>query len=192
MSIISINGKQESNIPTLPVGTYPGVISAVWDIGKQKKEWQGDVSIVHQLVIRVEVNKTIQAEGEYNGKRYAPVSWVTIPKSYSDKSNLVKIAEAALGRTMTAQDFAAFDTDLLIGKNVVVSVQHTSGGNAKITSYSPAMEGMAVMTPELPPEAPEWIAKKKDEGIKGQAQQAPARPQQDFPPVDAYEDLPFD
>ena len=170
MAMISINENQESNIPVLPVSTYPAVISGVWDIGKQKKVWEGETSIVHQIVIRVEVSKTIEAEGEYNGKRYAPLSWVTIPKAYSDKSNLVKIAGAALGKAMTAADFAQFDTDSLIGKNVVVNIQHTKNGNAKIASYSPAMDGMPSLTPELPPEAPEWIGKKFNAGLEQQTE----------------------
>ena len=183
MAMISISENQESNIPTLPVGTYPAVISGVWDIGKQKKVWEGQESIVHQIVIRVEVSKKIEADGEYNGKRYAPISWVTIPKSYSDKSNLVKIASAAFGKAMTAADFAQFDTDSLIGKNVVVNIQHTKGGNAKIAGYSPAMDGIPPMTPELTPEAPEWVKNKYNAGIESQ-------PQQELPPTSSYTDIP--
>ena len=51
MAMISISENQESNIPTLPVGTYPAVISGVWDIGKQKKVWEGQESIVHQTAV---------------------------------------------------------------------------------------------------------------------------------------------
>lgn len=179
MAIISVNENKESNIPVLPVGTYPAVISAVWDIGKQKKVWEGETSIINQIIIRVEVSKKIEAEGEYNGKRYAPLAWVAVPKAYSDKSNLVKIANSALGKTLTAKDFAQFDTDSLIGKNVVVNIQHTKGGNAKVAGFSPAMDGFPTMTPELTPETPEWVQKKFNEGIEAQTQQ-------ELPPVSSY------
>ena len=149
-----------------------GYISAVWDIGKQKKEWQGEVSIIHQILVRVEVSKVIEAEGEYKGKRYAPISWVTVPNAFHEKSNLVKIASACMNKTMTAEDFAQFDTDSMIGKNVVVSIGHTSGGKAKITAFSPAMDGMPPMQPELTTEVPEWVSKMYNAGIEDTNTQA--------------------
>lgn len=190
MAIINMNEKLESQIEPLPIGTYPGVISAIWYIGKQKKEWQGDVSIIDQIMVRVEVSKTISCTGsEYDGKRYAPISWITIPKAYHEKSGLVKLAEAAFGKSMTAQDFAQFDTDTLIGKNVVVSVGHTSGGKAKITGFSPAMDGMPIMNPELPQDMPGWVKDKVDSALKEEGVQ---QPQQQFssPPA-PEENLPF-
>ena len=185
MAILNISESQESDIQPLPIGTYPGVISAIWDIGKQKKEWQGEVSIINQLMIRIEVSKTISAPGsEYDGKRYAPTSWVTVPRAFSDKANIVKIASAALGKTMGAPDFAQFDTDALIGKNLVVTVGHTTSGKAKITGFSPAMDGITPMTPELTTEMPEWVKKMVNAGLEGE------QPQQDLPPASAYNNMP--
>ena len=45
------------------------------------------------------------------------------------------------------------------------------------------------MTPELTPETPEWVTKKFNEGV---GQQAPAQPQQELPPVDAYSNMTSD
>jgi hypothetical protein len=192
MAIVNMSEKPVSDkpaIPTLPKGTYNSVISGVWDIGLQEKEWQGVKSIVRQIVIRVEVSKTIEAEGsDLHGKRYAPVSWITVYDGYSEKANLVKIAEAALQRDMNAADFAAFDTDCLIGKNLTVTIGHTKPkdptkqGNAKITDYARQMEGMPTLTPELTPETPQWIIDRFNAGApdQGQQQQAPA-PGDDLP-----------
>lgn len=184
MAIINMDEKPESQIEPLPIGTYPGVISAIWNIGKQKKEWQGDVSIIDQMMVRVEVSKTISAPGsEFDGKRYAPISWITIPKAYHEKAGLVKLAASALGKNMTAEDFKQFDTDTLIGKNVVVSIGHTSGGKAKITGFSPAMDGMPLMTPELPQDMPDWVKDKVDSALKEDGAQQQQQSQRLVPPV---------
>ncbi|MCP3683988.1 MAG: hypothetical protein GY861_15005 [bacterium] len=184
MAQLNISDKPVSNIPALPAGTYPGVISAIWDVGVQINDYdKANIKHVHQILVRVEVGKVIDAEGDFKGKRYAPIAWVTVPKSYSDLSNLVKLANAANGRTMTANEFAAFDTDTLIGKNIVVSVGSTSGGKAKITGYSAAMEGMPVLIPELTTEVPEWVQKVASEAVNDNApvqQNAPA-PEDDLP-----------
>ena len=157
MAKLNISDKPVSNIPVLPVGTYPGVVSAIWDIGIQESEYQGETKQVHQLLIRVEVNKLIEAEGEYKGKRYAPISWITVPRSYSDLSNLVKLCNAVFKRTTTANEYGVFDTDTLLGGNVTVNVGVTTGGKAKITGFSPAMEGMPVLTPELDATPQDWV-----------------------------------
>ena len=185
MAVINMNNEPpKSNIPVLPKGTYNSVISAVWDIGMQKKEWQGKTSIVRQIVIRVEVSKTIEAEGDYNGKRYAPVAWITVYDSYSEKANLVKIAEAALKKDMDAKDFAAFDTDTLIGKNLTVTIDHTKPsqgeGKAKITDYSRQMEGMPTLEPELTTETPQWITDRYNAGVPN-SNSAPPAPEDDLP-----------
>lgn len=157
MAKIQMNTSGNNNIPTLPIGSYNSVISAIWDVGMQEKEWQGEKRMVHQLIVRIEVSKLIEAEGEYKGKRYNVLSWVTVPKSYNDKSNIVKLANAALGRVTKKEEFSNFDTDVLIGKCLTISVEHTSGGNAKVTGYSQKMDGMESLVPELDPKEPQWV-----------------------------------
>ena len=56
-------------------------------------------------------------------------------------SKAMKIAEAALGKTLTDQEKEDFDTEELIGKKLLIRVEHvTKDGNinAKITAFAPS------------------------------------------------------
>ena len=195
----NIPEKQESNIPELPSGTYPAVISGIWDIGIQKSDYQGEISYKHQVLVRFEVSKKIEAEGEYNGKRYAPIAWLTIPKSFSEKANLVKLFAAIFGRAMTPKDLQGLDASTLIGKNLTIATGLTTGGKCKVTGYSPAIDGMPPLVTELESEEPTWVAKIRENGATaGSTGTTPKQPESDVPPVEAYgeppapeDDLPF-
>lgn len=158
--------KPKTEIPELPIKTYQAVISGLWDIGNQKTSWKGVETIKHQVMLRVEVNKKIEAEGDLNGKRYCLYSWVNIPDYFGDEANIVKIVSAAMPDTkVTKEFFATFDTDELIGKNINIATKLSGTGKAKVDTYSPLMEGMQDIKPELEPTMPEWVKDIADKAV---------------------------
>jgi len=181
MANISLKEGESSNITTLPKSTYQAVISGAWDLGMQENNYQGVVSVKHKIMFRFEINKTIEDEGAFKGKRYNILKEINVPDFFGDKAALVKLASAAEGKELTKDDFKNFDTDTLIGKNLMVATGITSGGNAKIESFSTLMDILEPIKPELTPEMPDWVKAKAEAGKIGQA------PKQEAP----NDDLPF-
>lgn len=149
--------KQGDGVPQVQAGTYLAVCSGVWDIGRQKNEYNGEIKYPHQLVIRFELNKTI-ATGEYAGKRYTLNKFYTA--SLHERSKLRHDLENWRGKTFTNEELKGFDVSKLIGKNCLVSVALSLKGKAKIVSISPLMDGQVEIKPELDPkETPKWVQK---------------------------------
>jgi hypothetical protein len=178
MAKINLKEQASSSVTTLPNGTYQAVVSAAWDLGMQESTYEGVTTVKHKVMFRFEINKTIPDEGAFQGKRYNILKEINIPDFFGDKAALVKLVCACEGKTVGKEFFKDFDTDSLIGKNLMVATGLTSGGNAKIESFSTLMDILPVITPELTPEMPEWVAKKVMEGKGAETPAANAQPAQ--------------
>ena len=193
MAKVNLKEQEKSSVTTLPNGTYQAVISASWDLGMQESTYEGVTSVKHKVMFRFEINKTIADEGIFKGKRYNILKEINIPDFFGDKAALVKLVSASEGKTVDKAFFNDFDTDSLIGKNLMVATGLTSGGNAKIESFSTLMDILPPIVPELTPEMPEWVAKKVMEGNGSAPTQQPAQPSDIGPqtPPAPEDDLPF-
>lgn len=179
MTIVKETGS--GNFQSVPAGTYQAVCSGVYDIGRQKQEWKGETKYTHQIIIRFELNKTIQ-DGEYAGKRYTINKFYTA--SLHEKAGLRKDLESWRGRPFTAEELKGFDVDAVIGANCLLGVVHTEKGKAKIVSVSPLMDGMNKIIPELnSKETPDWVKKVKEKAIQDDIVEVP--------PTDNAEEVPF-
>lgn len=179
MTIVKETGS--GNYQSVPAGTYQAVCSGVYDIGKQKNEYKGEIKYIHQIIVRFELNKTI-ANGEYSGKRYTINKFYTA--SLHEKAALRKDLESWRGRPFTAEELKGFDVDNVIGANCLLGVVHTEKGKAKIASISPIMDGMNKINPELDiKEIPEWVKKFKEKSIHDDYVEVP--------PTDNTEEVPF-
>jgi len=180
----------QSDFPELPVGSYQAVVSGIWDIGVQKNEFNGEVKFKQQVIVRFEINKAIPS-GKYEGDRYTINSWINLPESFDDRSTFIKLRNAAEARATVATDYINYNEQGLIGKNVILNVEHTKKGKPKIGSIGSIMEGMALIQPLLSSEMPEWVGKQKEKAVSGGGgTQAPVQPQQDIPPIEAYTQAP--
>lgn len=145
-------------IPQVEAGTYQAVCSGIWDIGGQKKEWQGKTKIVEQVIIRFELFKKIETEGEYQGKRYCLNKWYT--KSLGEKANLRKDLESWRGKKFTIDELKGFGLRKLIGVNCMLGVGENEKGKAVIATISKLIDGIQKIEPENNiNEVPEWVQK---------------------------------
>jgi hypothetical protein len=193
MAKINLSEGEGSSITKLPKSTYQAVISAAWDLGMQEGTYEGVTTIKHKIMFRFEVNKLIEDEGAFNGKRYNLLKEINVPDFFGDKALLVKLASSAFGREMSKEDFTEFDTDSLIGKNLMIATGFTGGGNPKIESFSTLMDILPPIAPELDSKMPEWVEKKANAQATPPAQagsQAPANNGFSAPPA-PESDLPF-
>ena len=192
MAKINLQENNSSSVKILEEGTYQAVISAAWDLGMQENTYLNETSMKHKIMFRFEINELIEDEGPFKGKRYNLLKEINVPEFFGDKAAMVALASSAEGRTLTKDDFKNFDTDNLIGKNLMVATGFTTGGKAKILSFSKLMKGLIPIVPELTPEMPSWVAEKAGTGALNNASVS------DLPPVEAYsapsapeDDLPF-
>lgn len=183
MSIIAKKSDSENNIKIIPAGTYQGVCYAVHDIGNQKVVWQNQEKIKHQVIIAFEIDKLIETDGEYKGKRYVLSKKYTL--SLSEKANLRKDLESWSGQSMKAYEKSGYDLEKLIGKNCMLSVVHTNASNgntyANIGAIMGCPKGVQTMTPENDGSPPEWVQK-----LQAQAIAEEDRPKTDKEIQDAF------
>ena len=185
---MNIPASAPSDFTELPTGTYPAVIRGIWDIGVHKNEWQGVVKMNHQVIISYEFDEVIP-DGKYEGDKYTINTWVNLPKSFDDRSKFIKIRNAIEGRATTAEDYIDYNEQLLVGKNVLVAVEHTPKGKPKIVTVNSPMKGMAVLVPVNTPEMPEWVKTNfLDKAIDVLAQPVV----QEAPPLESFVPLPED
>jgi len=179
-----------SSVKQLEEGTYQAVISAAWDLGMQETTYLNETSMKHRILFRFEINELIEDEGPFKGKRYNLLKEINVPEFFGDKAAMVAMASAAEGKALTKDDFKDFDTDNLIGKNLMVATGTTAGGKAKILSFSKLMKGLTYIVPELTPEMPSWVAEKAGTGALNDAAVSNTQPSFSTPSA-PEDDLPF-
>lgn len=189
--IIAKKSENEVNIEPVPAGTYQAVCYGVWDIGIQTSTWNGEEKKQHKIVISWELDKIIENEGEYKGKRYVISNRYTL--SLGNKATLRSHLESWRGKPFDDLKIQTdgFDIEKLIGANCFINVVHTvSKKNGKtyanISTIMKCTKGTEKMKPENGKEAPEWVKKlqgKKQETLNTEG------PDVDFEDVD---DIDFD
>jgi hypothetical protein len=158
MSIIAKASANERNFERLPAGTYNAVCHSVWDLGVQETTWQGQKKQQHKIVISWEVNKKIERDGEYKGKRFVIGNRYTL--SLSEKARLRKDLESWLNMSFKKYEVEGFDLLKLIGQNCMISVVHTeNNGNtyANVSAVMAIPAGTEKMIPENGTEPPQWV-----------------------------------
>ena len=151
----------------IPAGTVQAVCYAVWDLGKQKGEWQGNEKIQHKIIIAWETTHKMQGEGEYKGKRMVINKQYTL--SLFENANLCTDLESWRTKTFTEEEKKGFDIEKLINVNCLLSIIHKDSKGktyANVKSVSPLMAGQEKLVPENKPDKiPEWVQKLQEKAI---------------------------
>lgn len=130
-----------SNFTPAPAGAHRAICIGFVDLGTQKGNYQGKVTIRHQVRVRWELCDEMME----NGKPF------TITKAYtwsmSDKSNLRKNLESWRGKPFEKADFGpeGFDTKKLLGVPCLITIVHADNNGrtyANIAGISPLPKGM--------------------------------------------------
>ena len=162
MSTLAKREKRIIHLP--PAGAQQAVCYAVWDIGKQKGEYQGHPTVTSKLIFGFEFNKRIDSEDNQNGKRYTITYWVT--NSLGKKANLLKMLESWLGRNLTELELEeGFETRSMIGKNCFLNIALNDKGEyirAEVKGIMALPDGMSLIKPENEPAVQEWVQRLMD------------------------------
>lgn len=125
-----------------PIGTHVARCVKIIDIGTQKGEYQGKVTIRRQCVIGWELPDELMPDGESAGKPFVVSKFYTA--SLGEKANLRKDLESWRGRSFTEAELAGFDSKNILGKPCLVTVIHTDKGKSRVASVTSVPKGMNV------------------------------------------------
>ena len=124
----------ESNFVPHPAGMFTGIIQAVPDQGVRESHFEGKTKFVHKITIDIK-SDTVTMD---NGEAFIHKEWCTL--SNDDRSKLVKLRQALLGRSLTEDERGSFDADAeMIGRHVNYVIEHTFRNGktyANIASWS--------------------------------------------------------
>jgi len=175
----------------------------VVDLGKQRKEWQGQERVRPEIFIRWELpNERLEwTDKDGNPKEGPRVIGQTYTLALNDRANLRRDLEAWRGRAFTAEELAGFDVAKLLGAPCMVTVTHSEKQGrtyANVTGVTGLPKGMPKPErPELDPLLydnehlsawgllPEWLQKKIDAQVVDEPKREPAYAD------DLNDDVPF-
>ncbi|HEY3524980.1 MAG TPA: hypothetical protein VGK47_02200 [Nitrososphaeraceae archaeon] len=111
---------------TVPPGTHTALLAEIIHIGVQRGEYKGEVSLKDQILFSFELPDITSEDGRP----------IRISKrethSLGAKGNLIKLIQALTGTNNLEK---GIDYSDLIGKPLLLSIEHTEKGNSKIAGY---------------------------------------------------------
>ena len=125
-----------------PIGTHPARCVKLIDIGTQRGEYQGQVTLKRQIILGWELPMELMASGEYAGKPFTCSKFYTA--SLNEKSTLRADLKNWRTRDFTEDELKRFDLRTILGKPCMVSITHTDKGKAKVTGVMSAMKGLTM------------------------------------------------
>jgi hypothetical protein len=135
MSIIAKN--KGGDFKQLPPATYSARCYQIVDLGHQKNEHEGKITVKHQVLVSWEIPTELLDDGE-------PMS---IGKFYTlslhPKSNLGQDLVSWRGKAFTTEEEAGFDVSNLAGVPCMLSVIDKNG-KSRVSSVSGLPKGMTV------------------------------------------------
>lgn len=184
MAIIASDNGGGGDFSPVPQGTHIAICNMVVDLGKQRKEWQGQERIRPEIWIRWELpNERLEWDDKDGIHREGPrVIGQTYTLALNDRANLRRDLEGWRGKAFTAEELRAFDVSKLLGVPCQITVTHAERNGktyANVTTVTGFPKGLpkperteceAVLYDSDNLSAwdklPEWLQKKIDAQVK--------------------------
>lgn len=158
-----------SSFQPAPEGTTLAVLVDIVDLGMQPDKYN-EGEMVHQ------VRLTFQTEDKTDEGKPFIVSTFPYKASLNSKANLYKVISTLLGRKLAKEDFdeeGNVDLDeLLIGKNVMITIEHKQSADgtktyANITSIGPVPKSIKT---RLEPEGYVRVQDRESVSVEGDSE----------------------
>lgn len=130
------------NFEQAPIGSHVARCIKVIDIGTQKGEYQGQVSIKRQVIIGWELPTELMETGEYAGKPFTVSKFYTA--SLNEKANLRKDLANWRGRDFTEEELLGFESKNILGKPCMLSIIHNEKSKARVAGIMAIPKGIVV------------------------------------------------
>lgn len=124
-----------------PAGAHVARCFRIVDLGSQKKTWQGETKMSHQIMFSWELPTARMNDGRpfTINQRFTA--------SLSEKAQLRGVLESWRGRKFSPQELEGFDLYNVLGKTCFINVVHNEKGDktyANVASVMPVPTGMEV------------------------------------------------
>lgn len=140
-----------------PVGTYPGRVFFLCDLGTQTDDFKGTLKIRRKVRLAVELSGAAMEDGRpfALGKDFN-MNLGSAPRpgdSAGFVNPLTNLIRAITGKPVPTNKSGNYEFDLedLIGGVALFQVEHTEKGNAKMASFMPLPKGMKADEAVNPP-----------------------------------------
>jgi len=190
MAIIATDNGGGGDFKPVPQGTHLAICNMVVDLGKQRKEWQGQERVRPEIFIRWELpNERLEWTDKDGHPKEGPmVIGQTYTLALNDRANLRRDLEAWRGRAFTPDELKGFDVAKLLGKPCMVTVTHNEKQGriyANVSGVAGLPKGIEkperteidpILYDDEHPDAwnhlPEWLQKKIDAQVKDEPRPA--------------------
>lgn len=152
---ITVTAKNEGkDFDPISAGLHIARCYSIFDIGTQKKEWQGETKWIPQIILTWEIPDE-RIELERDGKKVDLPRAISkfYTKSIGDKANLRKDLVNWRGRDFTREELEAFSLRAILGKSCQMNIIHKDKNGktyANIGGIMPLGKGMKHEEPENP------------------------------------------
>lgn len=119
-----------------PTGNHLARCVRIYDLGTQREEYEGKVSVREKLIVTWELPN----EPMDDGKPFIVSRFYT--NSLSSKATLRADLENWRGKTFTNEELGGFDLNSIVGKPCMISVVHTDAGKARVGGIAALPKGM--------------------------------------------------
>jgi hypothetical protein len=157
-------GKKKAKYTVEP-GLVQAVCYAMWNIGKQEVQYQGQLKHKNQIVVAWELDQRIDdPESDYHNKRLVVNKKYAIPESHNIKSSLIidfgswRGKPIAEGETLKLHEF--------LGLSCMLNIVVNENGYPGIQSISPLMKKMEPMKSEIDTTPPKWIVELAEKSLE--------------------------
>lgn len=143
MPLIVKEEKNNNPIELPSQNNHVAVCIGVWDVGKQKTNYNNEVKIAHKVLIRWEIDEEITQEGDYQGKKKCVNKFYTL--SFHPKSRLRMDVESWIGTLHDDVIMTGFDLENLIGQPCMLNVIHNESNGktyANVMTISKLPKGL--------------------------------------------------
>jgi hypothetical protein len=130
------------NFTPAPAGTHVAICIKLIDIGRQREEYQGQVTHPHQFIMGWELPNELIQGGELDGQPFYASKFYTL--SLHEKATLRKDLASWRGRDFTPEELEGFDVQNVLGKACMLSIVSKKGGGTKIGGVMALPNGMQV------------------------------------------------
>lgn len=193
-----------------PAGNQLGIVTGIYYLGAQDFSYQGEEKIRHEVRINIELPNATREFKEGEGEKPYMIG-KSATFSMNEKSWLRKVVEACIGVSLTDGEAEAFDVEEILGKPLLVNVQHYTGKDgikrAGIEAVAPLIKGMTAPEPVNTPtyfdvnnftseeydKLPDWMKEKvKRDNATDLRVNAPAPTKIEYPEAEINpDDIPF-
>jgi hypothetical protein len=161
------NGDSKKKI-NYPTGARHAVCSGVYDLGYQKNEFKGNVTVKRQCILAFEFideDSTEESNRMTISQKYSSVNLSTNP---TYKSKLQKHLESWRDRPFTEQEIKdKFNLNLLYGANCTIVITKNEKGYANISTITKKGRNDGHLIPERKEtDVPDWVQKIQAQGVK--------------------------